>query len=303
MADEDDKNWVEVTVDAPKTEDVKADETPKTQDAAPPQEGEDKVKTAKRIKKLLRDRAEERSAREALQAELAELKKQVESQAQVQVQSTQTQYHTHRASLETKIASARERKKVAFEAGNFEAMDAADAELGDARLELRAFDAWTANQKRAEQARPTQSQAQAQLPAPRAAVAWASEHSEWFGPRGSDSLASQAAYAIADKLIKEGQDPQDEEFYKEIEKRLVEVMPHTKKYFEEGEASPKKPHTPVGGQSRTAAPSNKVKLSPEEVQLARQLGISPERYAKRKLESETQRDTQGWTEIEVPGAR
>lgn len=304
MDKDEDKDWVEIAVDAPKPDETKVDETPQepvdSQEAQPQKE-----RTAKRIKQLLRERAEERTAREALEAKTAELEKRLAEVANTQVQSVQTQYQTHRSALDSKEQAARDKKRKAFEAGNFDEMDLADEELQKARLEKMAFDAWQANQRKAQAVQQPAPQGPAPQEAPREAVKWAKRHAEWFGARGEDREATMVCMALADSLVKEGVDPQDAEFYTELEQRLVEKMPYTAKYFEEEEPSQKKvpPKSPVGGQSRTAAPNkNSVRLSREELDAAEKMGITPDRYARRKVEAETKRDASGWTNVDT-GAR
>jgi hypothetical protein len=124
------------------------------------------------------------------------------------------------------------------------------------------------------------------------AYQWAASN-EWFN---QDQILTNAALVIDAQLKEEGFDPEEDEYYQEIDRRLAENFPQKfGKATEEVVAEqPRKKSTStasqvVAGASHTSAsPSNKkVKLSQEDVRLAQKWGITLEQYAAEKLKVES----------------
>lgn len=137
--------------------------------------------------------------------------------------------------------------------------------------------AW-AQQAAAQPAQPVQ-QAQPQRPDPKA-EAWAGKN-EWFG---KDEAMTFAAFGIHKRLVEdEGFDPQSEEYYSELDRRIAREFPHKIQSAQQQQA-PARPAQAVAGVSRAApsAPSRarKVRLTPSQVAIARRLGVPLEEYAK-----------------------
>ena len=109
------------------------------------------------------------------------------------------------------------------------------------------------------------------------AVDWAQKN-EWFG---KDKIGTSIALAVDQSLKDEGFDPRDDEFYEELDRRLSKELPS--RLRPGGDA---KPTQVVAGQSRRQAPSNKVRLTQEDVSLAKKWGIPLERYAAEKRKAE-----------------
>lgn len=109
------------------------------------------------------------------------------------------------------------------------------------------------------------------------AVDWAKKN-EWFG---KDKIGTSIALAVDQSLKDEGFDPRDDEFYEELDRRLSKELPS--RLRPGGDA---KPTQVVAGQSRRQAPSNKVRLTQEDVSLAKKWGIPLERYAAEKRKAE-----------------
>ena len=109
------------------------------------------------------------------------------------------------------------------------------------------------------------------------AVDWAKKN-EWFG---KDKIGTSIALAVDQSLKDEGFDPRDDEFYEELDRRLSKELPS--RFRPGGDA---KPTQVVAGQSRRQAPSNKVRLTQEDVSLAKKWGIPLERYAAEKRKAE-----------------
>ena len=150
--------------------------------------------------------------------------------------------------------------------------------------------------KRAQQARAAR-QEQEQAPQPQAqaepqqqpqqapprpdpkAEDWA-DRNEWFG---KDRTMTFAAYGIHQELIQdEGFDPQTDEYYDELDKRVRREFPHKFSDNSDNETS-RKPAQNVAGVSRTntsTGRSTKRKLTPSQVAIAKRLGVPLEEYAK-----------------------
>ena len=112
-------------------------------------------------------------------------------------------------------------------------------------------------------------------PDPRA-EAWASKNS-WFG---SDRAMTYTAFEIHKDLTeKEGFDPNSDEYYAEVDKRIRVDFPH--KF---GNTENKQSTTPVqtvASASRSVKPGRKqVRLTSSQVAIAKKLGVPLEEYAK-----------------------
>lgn len=125
-----------------------------------------------------------------------------------------------------------------------------------------------------------QQQVQQQAPAPKPdpkAEAWA-EKNEWFG---SDRMLTSATYAIHAQLIEdEGFDPESDEYYTQIDRRLRTEFPHK---FPANKRTGER--SQVASAASSASRSTKsgrrsVKLSPSQVAIAKKLGVPLEEYAK-----------------------
>ena len=161
-------------------------------------------------------------------------------------------------------------------------LQVASSKLEDAK---RAQQARAARQ---EQQQPPQPQAQAEpqqhpqqappRPDPKAED-WA-DRNEWFG---KDRTMTFAAYGIHQELIQdEGFDPQTDEYYDELDKRVRREFPHKFSDNSDNETS-RKPAQNVAGVSRTntsTGRSTKRKLTPSQVAIAKRLGVPLEEYAK-----------------------
>ena len=92
-----------------------------------------------------------------------------------------------------------------------------------------------------------------------------------------------AAYGIHQELIQdEGFDPQTDEYYDELDKRVRREFPHKFSDNSDNETS-RKPAQNVAGVSRTntsTGRSTKRKLTPSQVAIAKRLGVPLEEYAK-----------------------
>jgi len=102
------------------------------------------------------------------------------------------------------------------------------------------------------------------------AAEWQKANS-WFGP---DDEMTSLALGLHNKLVKQGVDPQSDEYYETIDARMRQVFPEN---FEDAE--PKRKTPVVAPATRSTAPK-KVTLTKTQVQLAKRLGLTPQQYAK-----------------------
>jgi len=185
--------------------------------------------------------------------------------------------------LNDKITLARVSYQEAFESGNKEKLLSAQEALNEAQIDLKTLGATKYHLENQPPPQPIPAQQQRPIqqgPDPRAEK-WASSN-EWFGP---DRIMTASALAIDAELKAEGYDPNDNDFYNEINKRMQVAFPHkfTGEAPKERNAETLKPAQVVSGSSRTSRSSkNKVKLTKEDVRLAQKWGIPLEKYAQEK---------------------
>ena len=111
------------------------------------------------------------------------------------------------------------------------------------------------------------------------AETWASKNS-WFG---NDSAMTYTAFDIHKKLVdEEGFDPQSDEYYVEVDKRIRLEFPHKFDKVQDVSTERPKPSQTVASANRPSTTGRKktVKLTPSQVAIARRLGVPLEEYAK-----------------------
>ena len=133
-----------------------------------------------------------------------------------------------------------------------------------------------AAEKPKEQAQPYQP---TQTPPDPRAEDWATKN-DWFG---KDSAMTYTAFDLHRKLTEEeGFDPQTDEYYKEIDKRIRLEFPN--KFDKPVEKTTSKPTQTVASATRSPKTSRKsVKLTPSQVAIAKKLGVPLEEYAKQLI--------------------
>ena len=118
-------------------------------------------------------------------------------------------------------------------------------------------------------------------PDPRA-EAWASKNT-WFG---TDRAMTYTAFEIHKDLTeKEGYDPNSDEYYAEVDKRIRVDFPH--KFGKTDEKQPTAPVQTVASANRSVKPGRKtVRLTSSQVAIAKKLGVPLEEYAKQLKNTE-----------------
>ena len=109
------------------------------------------------------------------------------------------------------------------------------------------------------------------------AEAWGAEN-KWFG---TDTAMTYTAFDIHSKLEAEGYDPQSDEYYAEIDKRIRLEFPHKFATNTDKVEQTTKPVQTVAAATRSTKTGRKtVRLTPSQVAIAKKLGVSLEDYAK-----------------------
>ena len=188
-----------------------------------------------------------------------------------------------------KLELARAAYASAHEEGNSEKILKAQEFLNEAQNDLKTVNVTKAKFKDV----PPEPQQQPQVQQPQQqqpqvdplAAEWANKpENEWFG---KDRVMTAAALALDADLKEQGFDPNDPEFYNEIDSKLKENFPHKFTVKESVQEQPSQPAQVVAGASRSTPSSNKkVKLTREDVRLAQNWGIPLEQYAAEKLKVE-----------------
>ena len=296
----DDETWEEVEVPEQEVNyEIEEEEAP--QEAAPPQE-EDKpeelegIKTKgaeKRIRQLVRQRKERDEQISKLIAQNESLVNNLQQRENSFNEVSKLNLDASEKQLTDKVTLARNAYMEAFESGEKEKLLQAQEMLNEAQVDLKHLNLTKAQMEEvAEQPepvhQPTQQKAIQPTPDPRAEE-WATQN-EWFG---KDKILTVSALTIDQELKSEGYDPDDDEFYHEVDRRLAEAFPHKFKASEVAVESDQNrmqentstPAQVVGSSSRSAPNSSKgkVKLTPEDVKLANKWNIPLETYAAQKL--------------------
>lgn len=119
----------------------------------------------------------------------------------------------------------------------------------------------------------------------RYATAWMSKNS-WYDPNKSDE-DSAIAYAVDERLAKEGWDPRTQEYWDELDSRLQKRLPHRYTQADEDEPVVRKPRSVVTGSGKENAPAkggrNTFVLSAEQVRAIKEAGMWDDPVARKKI--------------------
>ena len=236
----------------------------------------------KRISKLTnRFREEERQKQSAIT--YAESIKKQNEELKARLDKLDTNYVGEFDNRVTaQAAAAKEAYKKALESGDADALYEAQQNVARIAMEeanLKKMKAQREQQAEKQKTAPTpqaQPQAQPQKPDPRAEK-WA-EQNEWFG---QDQTMTYAAFGVHKTLIEqEGFDPNSEDYYTELDRRMRTEFPHK---FSDTRTQSSTPRVASAGAtaSRSATRGKRtVKLTPSQIAIAKRLGVPLEEYAK-----------------------
>ena len=276
---------VEVQVEDPKTEGTSPQEaTESSGETSQAEEIENYSKgVQERIKKLTsKYRQEERDREEAqrLSQKLLEENKDLKSRMKNLDQGYLMEYGTR---LESQEEQAKRLYKEAHEAGDTDKMVEAQQALAKIAIEQERYRmAKSENEVEKEtetvQAEaPKQPQAQPQPPkVSEKAKTWA-EKNEWFG---SDNTMTYAAFGIHKRMVEEeGFDPESDEYYSEIDKRMKDEFPHKFSRKNNGNGAQVAPAA-ASASRNTKQGRRSVKLTPSQIAMAKRLNVPLEEYAR-----------------------
>ena len=286
-----DEKATNVTFDNPDASDSPAAPEPEAkifqkpeEDNAPQKNELDEISEGvqKRISKLTA-RMREAERREQAALEYAKgLQNQTQTLQQKLVQTDYSRLNEAKTRLETQqtqlrqiIAKAREENDINTE---LEAQERLSALVG----EQRQVAGWLQSQQEVvqqqqyQQAQPAPAPVQQRpQPNPRAEE-WAEQNS-WFG---QDRVMTYAAWGIHQTLVEqEGVDPNSEEYYTELDRRVRSTFPD--KFKDQSRQQRSAPAVaPAARSSGINSARRTVRLSPSQVAIAKKLGVPLEEYAK-----------------------
>lgn len=286
-----DEKATNVTFDRPEGDESPAAPEPEAKIFQKPEQEEPPAKNEldeisegvqKRISKLTA-RMREAERREQAALEYAKgLQTQAQSLQQKLVQTDYSRLNEAKTRLETQqtqlrqiIAKAREENDINTE---LEAQERLSALVGEQRQVAGWLQTQQEEVERQRQA-PVQQAPVQQAPRPQPnpqAEEWA-EKNPWFG---QDRVMTYAAWGIHQTLVEqEGVDPNSEEYYTELDRRVRDTFPN--KFKEESRQQRSAPAVaPAARSSGINSARRTVRLSPSQVAIAKKLGVPLEEYAK-----------------------
>ena len=194
-------------------------------------------------------------------------------------------------SIQTGLEAAQKELAAAIESGNAEAQVEANKRIATLAFENAKLDQAKQGREETQAEKPVNLNqgGQVQQPAmddpinpdPRA-EAWAAKNT-WFG---SDRAMTYTAFEIHKDLTeKEGYDPNSDEYYAEVDKRIRVDFPH--KFGNTEQKQSTAPVQTVASASRSVKPGRKqVRLTSSQVAIAKKLGVPLEEYAKQLKNTE-----------------
>lgn len=285
-----------VLADAPQPPEVELEQPQQAQEQKQHSKDLDEYSSGvrKRIEKLTA-RLRETERREQAAIEYAKNVQQRATQLEQQFRQTDTErLHEAKSRIDTQIAALKQVIRQAREEGDFDTETEAQERLTAIMMDQRQVQQAAAQREQQEQMAAYQAQQrqllqqqqpvqqQASEPDPRAEE-WA-EQNPWFG---SDVPMTHAVFGIHAQLVnKERFDPQSEEYYDELDRRIREAFPHK---FQGGngvaparQQRVRSAHSvaPATRSSGVNTARRSVKLTPSQVAIAKKLGVPLEEYAK-----------------------
>ena len=243
----------------------------------------------KRMREAERDKDEAIRYAQQVQGENNQYKQRIQNMDQSYVSEFSNRVESQLSSAETELARA-------VELGDSNAVVEAQKKLTQLAIENDRAQQAKVQQERYAQQQQAMLQQQAayqqqqQTPAAQPqqgykepdpkAQKWA-ERNDWFG---SDEAMTYAAFGIHKKLIEdEGFDPSSDEYYSELDSRMVEEFPHKLDPAQNDKRGSKRSAQNVASVSRSTggrSRGKKVRLTPSQISIAKKLGVPLEEYAK-----------------------
>ena len=237
----------------------------------------------KRIDKLTKKMREaERREQEAIN--FAKNVQQESNNLKTRLNNLDTSYITEYDNrVKSQMAQAEKDLAKAMEIGDSQAAVAANKQIAELSVQNSQLNQAKAQQERQKQInqqqayapqpnQPVQQPQQIRRPDPKAEE-WASKN-DWFG---RDDAMTFAAFGIHKRLVEEeGFDPQTDEYYTELDRRIND------KFNLSAKDTGRRPVQTVASVSRNSGRNSgkKVRLTPSQVAIAKKLGVPIEEYAK-----------------------
>ena len=285
---EEQKDESVVETEAPKKEDVSEEpiETKQEEVKEEPKKDDEQLEEYSkgvqgRIAKLTRKMREAERQRDAA-TEYAKSVEQRRQALETRFEKTDADYlKKFEKSINTGLEAAQKELAAAISAGDAEAQVQANKRIAtlafeNAKLEQSKSVREEQVSKPADVRAPEQPRTQMQEPSDPRAESWASKNS-WFG---QDRAMTYTAFEIHKDLVeKEGFDPNSNEYYAEVDKRIRVDFPH--KFATTDNRNTTDPVQTVASAKRSVRPGRKtVKLTSSQVAIAKKLGVPLEEYAK-----------------------
>lgn len=181
-----------------------------------------------------------------------------------------------------RIQYAKSKMKEAAEAGDGDLLTAAEEMVYEARRQAEALEQFKRRSVQEPAPQPIQQDPQMQ----QYAREWMENHGDWYDPMGGNT-DSKIALAVDASLAEEGWDPKMKDYWRELDKRLSEVLPH--RYTDITNERPQKsrPRNVVTGGGRESVSSagasrGTFTLNREQVTAMKEAGMwdNPEKRAR-----------------------
>jgi len=218
--------------------------------------------------------AREKAELEAMAARLVEENKKLKGTVG---QNQHAMLEQAKKAVERELAEAKVKFKAAYDAGESDAVLAAQEELTNAKLKSDRV-----NNIKLPALQDDESDVQTQTSAPAVderATKWQKDNS-WFG---QDDEMTSFALGLHQKLVKQGVNPRSDDYYEKINSRMRQVFPDAFDDADEGDepedTKPRRKTNVVAPATRSTAPK-KIVLTQTQVALAKRLGVPLEEYAK-----------------------
>ena len=237
----------------------------------------------KRIAKLTRKMREAERQKEEALAFAQSVKQERDSLQSRFVKADKSYVSEFETRVKSNMEAARSALRTAIEAGDVDAQVKAQEQMATLNADAVRLASLKSQQetepKVEKQVNVSPSQAEQPVKTDPKAEAWAAKNS-WFG---NDTAMTYTAFDMHKTLVeKEGYDPQSDEYYEEIDKRLRVEFPQKFDKVADTTTERAKPAQTVASARRPANTGRRktVKLTPSQVAIAKRLGVPLEEYAK-----------------------
>lgn len=297
---------------------LEPDETVETEDSSPAELVETKEETAEAVVETPAPKKENRSQqrirqlvkeRKARDEEIRQLKERLNASTQSEFSTKKASVDTIKHALDEAISAKTKEVTAALSSGDFEAYGKINNELTKLNLRKAALDSWEAKEPELEKVTPvaaeevevsgeeededehlTLEEKLRKGNVPEEGIKWIKENPEFV----QNETFRNYALVVNQEMISEGKDPNSPEFYKALDKKLIEIG--KKKGQKTKNNGPgvrgESPVPKVGADGKL-----KVTYTQEDVRTAESLGIPLKEYMKQKVKTEARYEHGGWSKV------